>query len=179
MFNVIKENIANIVFRRKLNKSKREKKYLSFDSIKKIGIYIDLFDENHFNIVKEFVQQFTNTDKELIVLRYYPGKELPNKSLLLQKFKFFTTNDINFWGIPNKPVVGYFISKSHDLMIDCGSKKNFVSKYIIGLSQAKLKAGYYSEGAEFLDFMIKNGDKKDIKYLLDQLTFYLKELKNN
>jgi uncharacterized protein DUF6913 len=113
------------------------------------------------------------------VLGYYPGKELPNKYLLLQKFKFFTNNEINFWGIPNKPVVSYFISKPHDLVIDCGSKRNFIWKYIIGLSQAKLKAGYYNEGTNFLDFMIKNGDIKDIKYLLDQLIIYLKEVKNN
>lgn len=179
MFKAVKENISNVVFNRKLKRLQRDKQYLSFDSIKKVGIYIDLFDENHFNIVKEYVTYFSNQGKEVIVLGFYPGKELPNKYMLLQKFKFFTLKDFNFWGIPNKPVVNYFISKDHDLMIDCCSKKNFISKYVTGLSMAKLKAGYFYEDADILDFMINDGDKNDIKYLLDQLIFYLKEMKNN
>lgn len=174
----LRENIAQLVFKNKLKKIERKKQYLSFDAIKQVGILIDLYDENNFEIVKEYVKEFSSLSKEVIVLGFYPGKELPNKYLLLQRFKFFTQKDINFWGIPNKPVVTYFISKSHDLLIDCTTKKNFYTKYILGLSLAKLKAGYYKDEEDLLDFMIKDGNKKDLRYLFDQTLFYLKQLKN-
>ena len=72
----------------------------------------------------------------------------------------------------------YFIDKEMDLLIDCTLKPKFETNYIVGLSKAKLKVGFYDESRKDLDFMIKYKGKKDLNYLFEQTIHYLEQINN-
>ena len=173
----LRNKIALLILKRKKKNLFRRKTFVSFDKIKKILVLFDVGNDNYKN-VKYVIDYLDNQGKDVSALGYIDKKIIPDQYLLKSKFEFFCKSDLNFWGIPNKPNVQNFINTESDLYIDLTNTNTFALKYINFLSIARLKAGFYSDKNEHLDFMITITRESGYQEMLEQLIHYLKMLQN-
>jgi hypothetical protein len=81
-------------------------------------------------------------------------KQLIDHYLYRKGFDFFTRKQLNWFFKPQSENVDAFIKKPFDLLIDLSLDNPFPLKYIITFSEAKFKAGRYSDNCNYLDLMI-------------------------
>ncbi len=146
---------------KKASAAKREVGVFNLENAKKIGI---LFNATHlvsFEIIKEFVKQISEKDKKISVLGYVHSKKLIDHYLYRKGFNFFTRNDLNWYYKPVSDSVQQFIGEPFDLLINLSLEEYYPVKYILASSKAKFKVGMYSEGQQYLDFMIDMAKEKE------------------
>jgi hypothetical protein len=119
-----------------------------------IGILFNATQQVSFEIVKELVKNLTSKNNTIDVLGYVDTKQLIDHYLYRKGFDFFTRKQLNWYYKPLNGNVEEFIKKPFDLLLDLSLDQPFPIRYILAFSEAKFKAGKYTENAEYLDFMI-------------------------
>jgi hypothetical protein len=170
-----------------------------------IGILFNATHQVSFEIVKELVKNLSKKNNTIDVLGYVDTKQLIDHYLYRKGFDFFTRKQLNWYYKPENSNVDEFIKKPFDILLDLSLDQHFPIRYILAFSEAKFKAGKYTEGAEYLDFMIdiskeneamnalknelgkeyheKNAENEDLETIIDnkaqteiQLNFLINQL---
>jgi hypothetical protein len=155
-----------------LRDARRELRSCNISNAKSIGILFNATHQVSFEIVKELVKNLTTKNNEIEVLGFVNSKQMIDHYLYRKGFEFFTRNQLNWYYKPTLENVEAFIKKPFDILIDLSLDDPFPIRYILSCSVAKFKAGRYSAGQDYLDFMIDIEKDKvtmsDIKSELDK-----------
>jgi hypothetical protein len=150
-----------------MNTVTRNAEVCNIQKAKSIGILFNATHQVSFEIVKELVKNLTTKTNTIDVLGYVDTKQLIDHYLYRKGFDFFTRKQLNWFYKPQNTSVDEFIDKPFDLLLDLSLDQPFPIRYILAFSSAKFKAGKYTEGAQYLDFMIditkENEAMKDLK----------------
>jgi hypothetical protein len=149
-----KSHLGERAIRRILKNRKRKVVSCSIDNAKKIGIIFNATHQVSFEIVKELVKNLSKNRKSIEVLGFVDSKHLIDHYLYRKGFDFFTQNQLNWYYKPKSENIDKFINKPFDILLDLSLDDPFPIRYILACSEAKFKAGRYSEDQEHLDFMI-------------------------
>lgn len=146
-----------------------------------IGILFNATEQVSFDIVKELVKNLSNKNKSIEVLGYVDTKQLIDHYLYRKGFDFFTRKQLNWYFKPESENVEGFIKKPFDLLLDLSLDNPYPLKYILTFSEAKFKAGRYSENCNYLDLMIDITKEKEAMSALKnevEKDVHLKDSKN-
>ena len=172
----VKQFIANILLKNELRSSPRVMKpnKFNFDSIKTIGILMDVTDSEDYEIVKRYVLYLREFKKNVKVIGFFNQKQLPPMTYSKLEYDFYSAKEMNWLGKPNSIVIQNFISEEFDLLIDLNVKNHFSLRYIAALSKARFKVGKYAKhDEEIYDMMIDSDNTKTVKYFLKQVDTYV------
>jgi hypothetical protein len=160
------------ILQAQLSKVKRNAEVCNIHNANSIGILFNATHQVSFEIVKELVKNITNKNNSIDVLGYVDTKQLIDHYLYRKGFDFFTRKQLNWYYKPLDSNVDGFIKKPFDLLLDLSLDQPFPIRYILAYSEAKFKAGKYTEGTEYLDFMIdiskENETMNDLKNELEK-----------
>jgi len=159
----------------KMSRIARKVRFLNFYHVKSIGMVWDASRPEDFQILTRFHQKMAELDKDVKILGYYPGKELPDKYTAIRYFTCIKKDEVNFIYCPVHPDTESFIRTEFDILIDLNFRNHFPLVYITSLSRAGLKVGLTGlkpEASPF-DLMISIKNPVNIDGYLDQIVYYL------
>jgi len=176
------ENTKAYLGRRAINsclrKNKRQVNVCNINNAKTIGILFNATHQISFDIVKEMVKNIANKENKIEVLGYVDSKNLIDHYLYRKGFDFFTHKQLNWYYKPVDETVHSFIEKKFDILINLSLDEPYPIQYIVALSKAKFKVGKYSQGNEYLDFMIDiEKEKEAMKNLRKEIAEDKKEIR--
>lgn len=161
-----------------LRKTKREVTACNIEKAKTIGILFNATHQISFEIVKEMVKNLSSRKNKIDILGYVDSKNLIDHYLYRKGFEFFTQKQLNWYYKPVEETVNSFVEKKFDILIDLSLDDPYPIQYIIAVSKAKFKVGRYTEGNEYLDFMIDiEKEKEAMKKLRHEIYKDSKELR--
>ncbi|MFZ2340999.1 MAG: hypothetical protein WAW07_14915 [Bacteroidales bacterium] len=165
-----KSNLAGRIAR-----IRRKPLYINFFHIRTIGIIWDAAIPDDFSVLTRFHQKMAEQNKDVRILGYFPGKELPDRYTAIRYFTCIKKNELNFLYCPVNPDVESFINTKFDLLIDINFRELFPLFYASSLSQAGIKVGLSGENPETspFDLMISMKNPVNIEKYLDQVLHYL------
>jgi hypothetical protein len=153
-----------------LGSVKRNAEVCNIRNAKSIGILFNATHQVSFEIVKELVKNLATKNNTIDVLGYVDTKQLIDHYLYRKGFDFFTRKQLNWFYKPINSNADEFIKKPFDLLLDLSLDQPFPIRYILTFSEAKFKAGKYTENAEYLDFMIDiTKENETMRALQDEL----------
>jgi hypothetical protein len=176
MMNIIERTKARWgekLVRTQLNSVRRTAEVCNIHKADSIGILFNATHQVSFEIIKELVKNLTTKTNTIDVLGYVDTKQLIDHYLYRKGFDFFTRKQLNWFYKPINSNVDEFVKKPFDILLDLSLDQPFPIRYILAYSEAKFKAGKYTEGAEYLDFMI------DISKENETMNALKKELEND
>ena len=88
----------------------------------------------------------------------------------------FGRKQTNWLGFPQSTQIAGFENTPFDLLIDLTIRKRFPLQVVLGLSQAKFKAGYCTGMHNFYDLSIDIHQNPDPLFLVEQLKKYLNQI---
>lgn len=174
MIDKIKKRLADKKLKDIENNRKVELK--NFNDIKSIGIIYEADNQNKEDLrqIKLYIENLKSNSKNVASLAFINSKKTPEE--LESKTQLSTVNlsDKDKLGIPNSELINDFTSKSFDLLINAYLKDNQFLDLLNKKSQSKLKVGaeQLSHSNSF-DFQIILNGENNLRYLLDQIEFYL------
>ncbi|MCX7986443.1 MAG: hypothetical protein N2662_05850 [Bacteroidales bacterium] len=152
----------------------RKRCMYDFHSAQLIGVLFKTNDSNEFQLVKNFLHYLRELDNKVIALSYIDSKKIPDYYLLVKGFNFFSRKSINFFYLPQNPIVNDFIEQPLDMLIDLTIDESFPIKYISVLSKAKFKIGMRQKRMEkYYDLMIDIEKDKSIANLIEGIKYYI------
>ncbi|HNY52686.1 MAG TPA: hypothetical protein PK727_01690 [Bacteroidales bacterium] len=159
----------------KMARIRRKPLYLNLYHIRTIGIVWDASRPEDFSILTRFHQHMAEQNREVTILGFFPGKELPDRYTAIRYFSCFKKNELNFFYCPVNPDVDSFINTKFDLLIDINFSNLFPLLYASSLSQAGLKVGLADDKPESspFDLMISMTSPVAIDKYLEQVLYYL------
>jgi hypothetical protein len=169
MMNIIERTKARWgekILHARLNSLNRCAEVCNIRNAKSIGILFNATQQVSFEIVKELVKDLSTKNNTIDVLGFVDTKQLIDHYLYRKGFDFFTRKQLNWYNKPINSTVDEFINKPFDLLLDLSLDQPFPIRYILSFSEAKFKAGKFTEGAEYLDFMIDIDKEKEAMFAL-------------
>ncbi len=171
--------MANQILKSKLKKSQRKKHFFGWDDFQSIGIVARINSEGDYNSIKNISSQLKKEGKEVQIIAYIPEKVIPDYLVSSGIGIFFNVNDLTSFLIPKNDFVNGFVESEPDVLLDLSFSSSFVIKYIVALSQAKMKIGNDNpEKTDFYDLMLKIGDESDMIHFVEQMKYYLSVIKS-
>jgi len=169
--------IANMLLRRKKARVKRQKALYDFASAKYIGVLCSPQNEVDTGHLRDFLQYLLRKGIRYSVLGYFDGNQVPENFLYWKGMDFMTRKDLNFFFMPEGPMVEKFIREPFDMLINCNIADYFAVEYMSQLSVAKCKVGIMRKGEPAYDLMIEIEKNPTIEYFLKNLEKYLTNLR--
>lgn len=154
---------------------RRKPLYINLFHIRTIGIIWDASKPEDFSILTRFHQKMAEQNKDVRILGYFPGKELPDRYTAIRYFTCVKKNELSFFYCPVHPDAETFINTKFDLLIDINFSNLFPLLYVSSISQAGLKVGLSGEKPESspFDLMISMTRPVNAEKYLDQVLYYL------
>ncbi|MBK7888224.1 MAG: hypothetical protein IPJ86_13320 [Bacteroidetes bacterium] len=171
-----RQKIGRYLFLREYRSDRHNRRLVSFEEAKSIGILYDSTNEKHFELVRKYVKMMREQDhKEVLALGYFDDKELPPMRFSKLGLDFFTRKDLNWYYKPIAPVVKNFVHREFDILIDLHTGNSIPFRYIVASSNAGFKIGKYDRLAvPFYDFMLSVSDTLTFSQFVEQVNHYLK-----
>ena len=176
IFSRFRTNTGKAVLRKLHAKRVRRKKVFNFKTAQKIGIVFDATNPNHFNAVYGFYKDLLADRKEVFMLGFVDGTEIPEKYLFKKNLYIFTRKDVNWVYKPKNTDAIRFINKEFDILIDLTLEYYFLLDYILTLSLARFKVGRFHDERKCYDMMIYMKDGLTIEYFITQVVHYMERI---
>lgn len=172
----IREKTGRYILKQKIRRSSRTKEFINLEDATRIGVIFHQTDYNSFESVQKFLKKLAEDGKQIFAIGFIEKKEIPQEYVLKKGFNFFCLKELNWYYKPEPVFVADFIERDFDLLINLSIDNVFPVDYIFALSNARFKAGKYTEGYEFADLSIDIKKSGDIDYLIMQISHYLSEI---
>lgn len=143
---------------------------------KDIGILFDASKEENIHIIKDYSEKLKNLDKHIELLAYHKNI----KKTEGMPFPLFTSKEVNWYMKPTGKQVNKFMNHKFDLLINANVEPCAPLEYIIALSHARYRVGYYDpRKTNHYDLMISLNKERSLNHYMDQVNYYLEILKTN
>ncbi len=146
---------------------------VNFESAKKIGILFEATSLDDRKVVLNFTKKLKEQGKKVKLLAFLKAQP-KNENFV---FEHFNKKDLDWKWRPKNDKVDYFIKQSFDILINLSTSKHPALDYIAAFSHAKFRVGPFTEKTYCYELMLENGEKKDLKSFLEQITFFLTKMK--
>ena len=175
LFKNIRLKIGQVIFAKKMAKTKRKVFYSDFSQIRNIGIVWDASNTADFSSLSKFCQKMHEKNIEVKILGYFPGKELPNQYTAIRYLTCLRKNELSFFYIPETSEANSFINNRFDVLIDINFNKIFTLNYLTFLSVAAFKIGLFESERNDTPFDLMMEIKRPVSAdnYLDQVLHYL------
>jgi hypothetical protein len=180
LFKELRLKIGKAMLAKKAARNKRGVSYSNFANVKSIGIVWDASKPLEFNQLSKFHQKMLEMKIEVMILGYYPGKNLPDQYTAIRYFRCIKSDEINNFYLPVSSETTTFINTPFDVLVDINFDKQFPLQYVTRLSKARLKVGLYDQESkdQASDLMIELKKPVDIESYLSQIIHYLEMIKD-
>jgi hypothetical protein len=183
------KKISDYLLKKQTNKHikrhESERRFITYEKARTICL---LFESPSLNIYPELVEQLKaikRDGKEITVWGYVPVKQMEEYNY--QGYNLFLKSEIDFLGRPKRSFFRSLYGQKFDMLIDISQSDTLTMAYLSLNITAKFKVGIKKENTSIYDFMlgIESISRKDVgnspieKYLLEQILFYLKEIRSN
>ena len=176
------EDIKNFIGRWQLEREVRativKHKLVAFNQVNHVGIVYHADLKEHEQLVAKYAADLRAEGKKVFMLGYVDAKQLPHTKKFLLNSEFFWREKLNGINLPIKGNIGQFLHLEFDLLLNLYHEPILPLQAISAYSKAKYRVGaHIPEGIDYLDAMIDVGPNKDLKYLIEQIDFYLRTIK--
>jgi hypothetical protein len=152
------------------------RKITNLNDAKTIGIIYDSTNPDNDIIITKFSEMLKNKGKSVEVMAYLDDKKIDHKA----DINIFNKKAVNWYEIPIDDRVAAYCNKNFDLLICALTSENKPLEYMAYVSKAKYRVGPFAEDkTRFYDLMIQLDGKRDLNYLLQQMTHFLENIKYN
>lgn len=163
--------------KRRLKQLKRSVKTHNFNTAQSVGILFSSPDEQSFNAIKDFLTFLSEKEMKVVALGYVPTKKIPQEYLMRKGINFYCNTDLNWYYKPKNELVEQFINQEFDILFDLSMQEYFTVNYVGSLSKAAFKVGKKTD-LGYKDLLIDIDKNNSVKYLIEQIKFYLNILNN-
>jgi len=174
MISNIKKNLLNRCL--KNSKVAREKKIISLEQTKTMGIICQITDEESYKEIYELYSKLHSQKRTGWLLGYIDEKNVPFYCLQQLSADYFSKKHLNWFGKPNFAQLKDFTNKDFDILIDFSRNNLPPLLYVLATSKAKLIVGANEYAQEFYDIYIKDEEVFDNLKLLKIIHNYLIKL---
>ncbi len=178
LFQNTRERIGRWILRSRIKDKYRNSKFLNYSNAATIGIIFNATHQDAYEIARKYIRTLNDKNIRVRALGFVDSKEVLDFYQKSIYFEFFSKRNLNWYNKPNNPNTKAFIESKFDILIDMSVVEDFPIQYIVALSEAQFKVGCVKETANYYDFMISLNKKKDLKYFIEQLDYYLEMIKN-
>ncbi|MDG1476186.1 MAG: hypothetical protein P8Q14_03495 [Vicingaceae bacterium] len=176
----IQEGLGRFKLKREQKHLQRKAKAFSLEGATTVGVLYNATNRAEAETVKNFIQYLKEERKEVVSLGYIASKEVSEQINPILSYTFFDQNDLSKNMVPKGSDVTNFINKPFSILIDLNIKNDcFPLEYISSLSLAKFKVGANGTYRDNdCDLTIDISENKKVEYLIIQIKYYLKMIKN-
>lgn len=174
----IKLKFGFYILKKSIKQRKRQKAFFNFESAKSIGILFDASHQDSYLIAKSFMANLSKKSIKVEALGYVKTKEAISYFPFHQGITFFSIKETNWYFKPIDEVVNNYVNKNFDILIDLSLADLLQIKFIIALSNAKLKIGRGVANEEYYDIIISMAQDKSLKEFIELINHYMSVLKN-
>jgi hypothetical protein len=179
-FSKIQHYLITSELKKELLRSSREKKFISFDRSRSIGILYKVGEEKDQIEFSAFVSKLQNEKKEVKALGIIKYKDIPHYCYPKLSYDYVTTRNLNWIKKPTGEKVTDFINKEFDILINFDTTNNLSLEYIAGLSHAKCKVGIFDERHKAIyDLMINTEADCPFQELAEHYLTYINMFSQN
>lgn len=180
LFKNLRFKIGNLILSKRIANIRRKVFYSNIGQIKKIGVVWDASKTQDFSSLSKFYQRMHERNIDVIVLGYYPGKELPNQYTAIRYLSCIRRKEVNLFYVPVSTETDVFINTKFDVLIDINFEKLFPLFYITSMSSASFKVGLFDSqsGESTFDLMIELKKPVRIENYLEQVIHYLEMIRS-
>ncbi len=177
------KNIQLRIGRYSLNKEKKKLKRKTIScnlaSAVSVGILYNATTRENGELIKNLLISLKQLKKDVLALGYVNLKDSSDVFKPHINYAYFDNKCLSKTKIPKSIDVNSFIEKPFNLLLDLNLDDDFPLEYISTLSHATFKVG--STGSyrdEVCDLTINISEKKELKYLVNQMLHYLNLIKH-
>ena len=171
----IRLKLGRFILTRKVSSMQRKKFYSNISTVRKIGIVWDASKIAEFSILSRFYQKMHERGINVMILGYFPGKDLPDQYTAQRYLSIVRRNELNLLYMPVSKESKDFIAEKYDVLININIGKVFPLQYILEMSQAGFKVGLYesSDKESPCDMMMDIRPPVNIDNYLNEVIEYL------
>lgn len=148
----------------------------NWDTVKHILVLAKVDGSEMIPQLKSIYKLIKANNKKVVIVAYYPFKELKDEMLLEHSIYFISAKETNWKGLPSE-VATILTGVSYDLVIDVSKEACLPLVWLALKSGAPLIAGRHLNDS-FVDFELKIDSLKDETFLAEQILFYLRTIKS-
>ncbi|HKK61432.1 MAG TPA: hypothetical protein VJ951_02660 [Bacteroidales bacterium] len=175
--NKLTQNFGKRMLRKRAKALIRDKSVQNFETANSAVIVFDVQMSESFNAIKEFGKYLESKKIKTSVIGFSSEKEPPEKLLLWPNVDIITKKDINWHGKPKNDAAIEFFNKVPDILFVLCTETLLPIEYLVQLSKAKFKVGFFTEEENDYDLMINPVDnKEDAGYFIEQIKIYINML---
>ena len=172
-FKKIVVKISLFILRLKMKSIKRDKAFFNFESAKTVGIIFDATHQDLYLKARSFIAALKKKGIKVKALGYVGSKEAITYFRPHESIEFFSINNSNWHYMPKNLEVKEFMNSEFDMLINLSLDEYIPLKYIIGLTNAKIKLGKYLKDIELYDFILQIEEGKSLDFYIKQLVHYM------
>ena len=173
------ESIQNYFYQNELkdkSANRPARQITNLQDAKTVGIIYDSTPPDNDVIITKFSEMLKGKEKTVEVMAYLNDKKIDHKA----DINIFNKKAVNWYGVPTDDRVTAFTNKNFDLLICAITEESKPLEYIAYTSRAKYRVGPFAEDkTQLFDLMIQLDSKRDLNYLLQQMTHFLDNIKYN
>ncbi len=170
----LRKKAASVILRYNIRKVNRRKQFMNLSDVRTVGVLFSPSENNGFGPVHEFIRQLSREGKQVYAIGYIDKNAVPDNFLLRQGYNFLCRHDLNWFFRPEADFVNDFIERELDLLVNLSFEDYLPLDYIHSLSRARFKTGRFRvDDNETTDLAIDVRNKRDTKYLIEQIIHYL------
>jgi hypothetical protein len=174
----IKNFLGKWQLRNEIKSKKAKNKRVSFSAINHIGIVYNADTKEHEQLVAKYASELRAEGKKVFTLGYVDAKQLPANKKFLLNSEFFWREKLNGINLPIKGNIGQFLQLEFDLLLNLYQEPLLPMQAISAFSKAKYRLGSnVADNIDYNDAMIDTGNRNDLKYLIEQIDFYMRTIK--
>lgn len=170
-------------FSKKAEKVRFAHAFVDLKSAKRIGFILNTTNSSAKDLIMltDYIAKLeTQHSKEVFVVELNYRRKSEPVFKETHRSLFVNPRHVNWLGFPSMEVLKDLNSVPTDILIDLDQGESLTSKFISGLSNARMRAGLHQEGFEpFYDLMLSAEGAPSLKVFLNQLEVYLNMLKKN
>jgi len=163
---------------RSLNSQKisREKKIISLDRTRSIGMLCQITDEESYKEIHNLFSKIHSHKRSAWLLGYIDEKKIPYFCLEQLSADYFSKRNLNWFGKPNFVQLHDFLQKDFDILIDFSRNDLTPLRFILSSSKAKLIIGANVYSQDLYDIFINDETQWNSLQLLKIIHNYLHKL---
>jgi len=174
----IKNFLGKWQLHNEIKNKKAKNKLVAFGDINHIGIVYNADSREHEQLVAKYASELRAEGKKVFTLGYVDAKQLPANKKFVLNSEFFWREKLNGINLPIKGNIGKFLQLEFDLLLNLYQQPLLPMQAISAFSKAKYRVGSnVADNIDYNDATIDIGSRNDLKFLIEQIDFYLRSIK--
>lgn len=173
----IRNRIGTYLLLGETGKNKTKRDFTPLGNAKEIGIIYNGWVRDEEQIVHAYANELRSEGKKVFLMGYVDLKLLPgNKKFSLQS-EYCWREKLTPFNLPDKGKVGRFLQIEFDLLMSIYTEPLLPMQALSAYAKARYRVGpIMQNGLHYVDAMIDTGENKDLRFLIEQIDFYLRNI---